>query len=743
MSDSRISGFYRMGLAERIDALVASGLIGSEDAQRLHAGEPLLNFHTADKMIENVVGVFGMPLAVATNIRVNGKDYAVPMVVEEPSIVAGVSGAAKLMRGGDGIEARAGESLLIGQVQLSAGVDIDAAILALSEAKEELFDLAKQLQPRLVERGGGMRSIEFYRHELADGGEILVVHLLVDTCDAMGANIVNTLCESLAPEIAKISGAKIGLRILSNLADRSLVSAKTTVPVAELALASFSGGQVRDGIVAAAAFAHADPYRAATHNKGIMNGIDAVAIATGNDWRSVEAAAHAYAAQSGFYRALTNWSANENGDLQGELLLPLKIGTVGGSLLSNPGAAMGLRIAGADSARELAELMAAVGLAQNFAALRALGSRGIQDGHMRLHARSVAASVGAPASQFDVVVDGLVRSGQIKDWKAREILDELHNKTSAEQEEGATVNAAAKVILLGEHAAVYGKHVLALPLPEAMCATATETSTGVRLIVNEWNFDETFESTADAADGAAAIVASIVNELNLQDRGCEVSVSSRVPAAAGLGSSAALATVMTRAMGECFDLRLDDEAVNRIALACERKIHGDPSGVDNTIAVYARPILFRKGEPDDMTSLELGRPPPLVIGISGSRGNTRDQVRRVRARFEKNRNLYARVFDQIDRLSVAGADALRQSDYESLGEMMNVCQGLLNGIQVSTPELERMLDMARRNGAIGAKLTGAGGGGAVIALCPDRQDQVASAWRMAGYDVLQLNESSK
>ena len=736
MSDARIPGFYRMTLGERIDELADRNFITESDALRLRCGEPLLNLQTADRMIENVVGVFGMPFAIATNFRINGRDYAVPMVVEEPSIVAGVSGAAKLLCQGDGIVAVTGDSLLIGQIQLAAVDDASDAMARLEAAKSGLLELANSMQPRLVKRGGGLRDIEFHRHKLDGGRELPVLHLLVDTRDAMGANLVNTLCEELAPEVSKIAGIDVELRILSNLADRSLVSASVTVPAAGLGVQGIDGEQVRDGIVAASEFANADAYRATTHNKGIMNGVDAVAIATGNDWRSVEAAAHAYAARSGGYRALSGWSVDEHGNLRGELCLPLKVGIVGGSLLSNPGAALGLRIAGAASAQELAEIMAATGLAQNFAALRALATSGIQQGHMRLHARSVAASIGAPPRHFDRIVDSLVDSGEIKDWKARELLSDLQKHAEPEAEDGTVVTAAGKIILLGEHAAVYGKHVLALPLPSAMTAVAVEADRNVRLVVPEWGYDETFDAANEAPAGAAAILKTIIDELDLEDRGCVIRVSAKIPPAAGLGSSAALAAVATRALDSLFGPGLDDDSINKIVFACERVIHGDPSGVDNTLAVFGRPILFRKGDPAEISALELKKLPPLIVGISNERGSTKEQVDKVRQAYEKNGNLYARVFDQIDRLSVAGVDALRKGDLEALGAMMNVCQGLLNGIQVSTPGLERMIDLARQSGALGAKLTGGGGGGAVIALCPGSEEQVAAAWQSAGYDVL-------
>ena len=268
-----------------------------------------------------------------------------------------------------------------------------------------------------------------------------------------------------------------------------------------------------------------------------------------------------------------------------------------------------------------------------------------------------------------------------------------------------------------------------------MTARATGAGRGVHLRIPAWHIDRIYDTDGDSDDGAAAIVSTAMAELGIGENGCTIDVTANVPPGAGLGSSATLATVIVRALDECFTLGVDDDNVNRIVFECEKRIHGDPSGVDNTLAVYGKPVLFRKGDAAGSNRIELPRPLPLVVGISSTRGNTREQVEKVRTGYEMNRNLYARVFDQIDRLSVAGSNALQKDDYESLGAMMNVCHGLLNAIQVSTPELERMVDIARRGGALGAKLTGAGGGGAVVALCPGIEEDVTSAWRAAGYDV--------
>jgi hydroxymethylglutaryl-CoA reductase len=374
VKDSQISGLYRLSVGKRIELLEQRGLLSSADASALREGRHVLLPAAADKIIENVIGVFGLPFAIAPNFMVNGAARLAPMVVEEPSIVAGLSFAAALARRSGGFQARCDESLLVGQIHLTHLADAAAAAERIEASAEELLVAANRVTPRLVERGGGVRGIEV-RHLSLPGGDVaLAVHMLVDTRDAMGANLVNTICEAVAPKIADICGGKVAMRILSNLVDRSVVTASVRYAAKRLAVDDLDGESVRAAIVMTSDIAAADPYRAATHNKGIMNGIDAVAIATGNDWRAIEAGAHAYAGIDGAYRPLSRWSVGSNGELAGEIRVPLKVGVVGGTVAANPAAAFGLRIAGVDSAAELAELMAAVGLAQNFAALRALAS---------------------------------------------------------------------------------------------------------------------------------------------------------------------------------------------------------------------------------------------------------------------------------------------------------------------------------------------------------------------------------
>lgn len=736
-----LSGFYRLSIGDRIQTLLDQGFIDARSARLLADGKPLLPGAIADRMIENVVGVFELPFAVAPNFQINQKDYVVPMVVEEPSIVAGVSGAAKLFRHCGGFLVTASESLLIGQIQLGNIVDPDGVIRSLDGEKPMLIDFANSLQPNLRARGGGVQDIELFKHRLPNDEWIVVVHLLVDTCDAMGANAVNTLCEGIAPRIAEVCGASVGLRILSNLADRALVTARGEVTLELLAADGHDAETVRDAIVRANDFASVDPYRAATHNKGIMNGVDAVAIATGNDWRAIEAAAHAFAVRDGAYRSLTNWSVLENGNLSGEISLPLKVGIVGGSLESNPAAKVGLEICGVSSAAELATVIAATGLAQNFAALKALVSDGIQKGHMSLHARSVGVAAGVPNQFFDQVVAEMISSGDVKTWKAEALVKEFSASaaglTTNPSANAANGVASGKVILLGEHAVVYGHHALALPLSNAVTASVSESSQQVELSVPGWNIFDQWNSAAQAPVGAASVVALIMQELGVSDRYFDIQVSAQIPLGMGLGSSAAFAVAVIRAFDVLLKLHKTDEEVDQIAFLCEHITHGTPSGIDNNLATFGRPILFSNGAKKQAETVKLTDAPPLIVAVSGSRGATKVQVDRVRQRYDRNPALYSALFAEIDEISIAGAAALKKGDYEQLGALMNVCHGLLNALEVSTPELEKMIDIARVAGAAGAKLTGAGGGGSIVALCPGKIEEVAHALRHAGYQVIE------
>ena len=418
--------FRKLSIQERIDALLEAGYLDEAEHAVWSQERQLLSTAAANRMIENVIGRFALPEGVAINFPVNNTLYQIPLVVEEPSIVAALSFAALLAEKGGGFQASTDEPILIGQVQLVGLNKIDYAQKQIEQQREKILACVNDCMPRMLARGGGARELSSHSIQGEVSGEkMLIVHIHIDTRDAMGANLVNTACETVAPLLETITGGRAVLKILSNLADRALARASVKFSPQLLGSKNWPGEMVRDRIVLANDFALADPYRATTHNKGIMNGIDAVALATGNDWRSIEAAAHAYAARSGQYRALTQWRVDSNGDLVGEIELPIKVGIIGGSLQTNPAVASNQKLLGVCSAVELAGLMAAVGLAQNFAALRALASSGIQQGHMTLHARSVALAANTPEHLFDIVVKRLVEEGDIKVWKAEAIIKEL------------------------------------------------------------------------------------------------------------------------------------------------------------------------------------------------------------------------------------------------------------------------------------------------------------------------------
>ncbi len=418
---SRLPGFYKLAVSERADAVAAAAGLSPEELAVL-TGETPLAPELADKLIENVVGVFGLPLGIAANFLVNGREVLVPMVIEEPSVVAAASHMARLARAGGGFHATSSEPEMIGQVQMLDLDDLDAAREAILAHKEDLLATAACCDKTIVELGGGPRDIEVRALPDTPAGPMLIVHLIFDCRDAMGANMVNTACEQLAAPLERITGGRAGLRILSNLADRRLARAGCAIPADVLAFEGYSGEQVVDGVIEAWAFAAADPYRAATHNKGIMNGIDPVVIATGNDWRAIEAGAHAYAARSGRYTALSVWRKDEQGSLVGSLELPVAVGIVGGTTRAHPAAQVALKVLGVTSARELAEVIASVGLAQNLGALRALATEGIQKGHMALHARQIAVAAGATGEQIERVVRRMLGEGQITLAHAQNIL---------------------------------------------------------------------------------------------------------------------------------------------------------------------------------------------------------------------------------------------------------------------------------------------------------------------------------
>lgn len=418
---SEISGYYKLSMQERLELLRKVVGLTEEEARTL-ANTGGLPSEVANRMIENVVGGMTFPLGMATHFRVNGKDYIVPMALEEPSVVAAASNAAKIARVKGGFKVTNTGPTMIGQIQTVGVRDPTRAANRLRAKKKELLAKANEQDPLLVSLGGGAKDLRVKVIKTLKG-PMVIVELFVSCGDAMGANAVNTMAEAVAPLVEEITGGKVYLRIISNLADRRLVKA-TAVFDKE----AVGGPEVVEGIVYAYAFAEADPYRCATHNKGIMNGVTAVALACGQDTRALEAGAHSYAARSGRYKPLTTWKKDKVGDLVGTLEMPMAVGLVGGAAKVHPAAKANIKILGIKTAIELAEVMGAVGLAQNFAALRALASEGIQRGHMKLHARNLAANAGAEGKLVDQVAERMIAEKKIRMDRAKEILEELSKR---------------------------------------------------------------------------------------------------------------------------------------------------------------------------------------------------------------------------------------------------------------------------------------------------------------------------
>jgi len=418
MPDSSISKFFEKSRKDRLDIIANFANLSSDELDLLQSNDGGISYDKADKMVENAIGTFSLPLGIATNFKINGKDYLIPMVIEEPSVIAAASKGAKIARIKGGFEVSADESYSIGQIQI-LDVDVAFAIQQINESSDEILRLANSKSNTLSKMGKGAKEISCKEID-TPSGKMLIVELLIDVGDAMGANITNTMCESVSPLIEKITGGRSLLRILSNYSTRRIVKAK-----AVFEKESVGGEEVVKNIISAFEFADNDVYRAVTHNKGIMNGTIAVANAIGQDSRAIEAAANAYAAKSGKYRSLSKWSKDSDGNLIGILEIPVSVGIVGGITNVHPIAKICTKILGISSAQELACVMTATGLAQNYSAIRALATEGIQKGHMRLHARNLAAAAGATNEQIDEIVQKMTQEKKISLDRAKELLDQI------------------------------------------------------------------------------------------------------------------------------------------------------------------------------------------------------------------------------------------------------------------------------------------------------------------------------
>lgn len=418
---SVISGFYKLPPKERLAIIKDFAGLTDEEVRSLE-NTGSLPIDVIDHMVENAIGVIPEPLGIGVNFQINGKDYLIPMATEEPSVIAAASYAAKMVRDGGGFHTSSTAPVMIGQIQVVNIAHAGYAKTQVIESKDEILKKANEQDPVLNSFGGGAKDLDARVIETSMG-EMLIVHIYVDCRDAMGANAVNTMAEAVSPMIERITGGRVYLRIISNLAVKRMAKAWCTVPKEAV-----GGENVVDGVAYASAFAAADPYRAATHNKGAMNGIVAVVLATGNDHRAIEAGGHAYAAFNGAYTTFSKWTKNKNGDLEGEIELPMAVGLIGGAVKTHPIARIAMKILGVKSANEFAEVLAAVGLAQNLAALRALSSEGIQRGHMSLHARNIAITAGAKNELVDLVAERMVKERKVRVDRAKEILEELTKK---------------------------------------------------------------------------------------------------------------------------------------------------------------------------------------------------------------------------------------------------------------------------------------------------------------------------
>lgn len=725
---SRIPGFYRLPVERRLAYLARNFGFTDNQISQLREGKALRIEHAVN-MVENAIGVHGMPLGLALNFLVDNREFLVPMAIEEASIIAAASKAALMIRQDGGFTTRVDDPLMIGQIQVLDLEDPEKASKLVYEAKTEIIKQANLANPRMVVRGGGVRDLET---RIIDGGEavgkMLVVHLLIDVQEAMGANMINYACEAVGPVIEEITGGRVNLRILSNLADRRLARASFKIGFEQLATTEMSGELVARRMVEAGRFAWADPYRATTHNKGIFNGIGAAALAIGQDWRAIEAGGHAYASRDGQYRSLTDyWIEGET--LCGSIELPMQVGSVGGALNSHPGVRILRRITGARNAREIAGLFAAVGLAQNFAACLALTTVGIQKGHMALHARSVAISVGVPPEKVEEVASEMIRRGDVKVTVAEEIFRTMKQEQQRSRERTGEVLAEAyapgKVILFGEHATVYNFPGITAAIDIGMTVQIKRDPDGPRFLSPKFKqafnipeSDQDIRLFSKAVDEALEIY-------DLQREPIGVQIESELVPGMGLGSSAAFSTAL------CIALRRMKDGSHTPSMAgdlfehvqrLEKIFHGAPSGMDAATVISDGVLWFRKGPPREIVPIHLNQPMAGIVAIVEPGARTIDMVRRVQASRDLNPKRVNAILSDIGELTSDAAIALGTGDSVEVGRLMFRNHQLLSRLGISTPALDESVEYLLDLGVLGAKLTGSGGGGAVIALVkPEEQ----------------------
>ncbi|MCD6160956.1 MAG: hydroxymethylglutaryl-CoA reductase, degradative [candidate division Zixibacteria bacterium] len=718
---SRIPGFYRLPVEQRLAYISRCFNLTDKEVAELRNGDALRVEHAVN-LVENAIGVFGVPLGLGLNFFIDEREHIIPMAIEEASIIAAASRAALIIRSGGGFHTKVDDPIMIGQVQVINVHNHEKAKELLLSRKQEIIDVANLYHPRMVARGGGVKDIEVrIIEDDKDGDSMMVVHLLCDVKEAMGANVVSAACEAAGPLIEEITGGKVNLRILSNLADRRIARAWFNLPYEYLAMKKLSGEQVAKFIVEANRMAKIDPYRAATHNKGIFNGICSAGLALGQDWRAIEAGGHAYAARDGQYRGLTEYTIDGN-CLKGRIELPLQVGWVGGAVKSHPGIKPLQKISGIENSRQLAGVLAAVGLGQNFAALHAMCTEGIQKGHMALHARSVALSVGVPADEVEKVVDEMIRRGEVKVAAAEEIYHEMQNipKNKPENENlPVEAFASGKIVLFGEHATVYGYPGITAAIDVGLKVKISRDPDGPRFL--KPHYKQVFpvsSSDLDIRRFSKAVELALAT-YNLQNEPIAIEVESDLAPGMGLGSSAtfsaALCKALSRYKGEEPPPQFDIDLFEKVQ-KLESIFHGHPSGIDAATVLSKGVLWFRKGPPREILPIRMPQLMTGIVCLVESGGSTIELVERVKIKRRKHTKYIDNILEQIGSLTVDAGIAIGTGDSKELGRLMFRNHELLAKLGVSTPALDEAVELLLDYGVLGAKLTGSGGGGAVISL---------------------------
>jgi hydroxymethylglutaryl-CoA reductase len=728
-ASSRLRGFRRLSVQQRLAMLGRVCGFSDDQLSSLRDGTAL-TIDQAVNMVENAVGIFGLPLGIGTNLLVNDRDYIVPLAVEEPSIIAALSKAALVLRQGGGLRAEADEPVMIGQIHVVELSDPEAAADAVMTHAAEIVELSNRHASSMVKRGGGVESVEARVFEDDVCPPFLVVHLLMDVREAMGANAINGVCEHVAPHIEKLTGGRANMRILSNYADRRLARASFRLPVSHLATDELDGAEVAARLEMAWRFAHLDVYRAVTHNKGFFNGTSACALALGQDWRAIEAGGHAFAARDGRYRSLTSFIV-EGDCLVGRCEMPMQVGLMGGAVRAHPAVPILLEIAGIESAKDLAGLLVAVGLTQNLAACNALVTVGIQRGHMALHARSVAITAGIPPTDVAEVVEEMNRSSDVRVDAAECIYRDIRarRREAPPKEFTVSISNPGKAILFGEHAVVYGRPGITTPLEAVTTVSFSPDEDGPRLLRPEFptfapprDDDPPLRSLSEAFDVALTMY-------ELHNAKIAVSIDTEIVPGAGLGSSAAFSAALCRACRKARGLPYspDAEGLFQEVQQLESVFHGDPSGLDAATTLACGAVWFEKGPPRSIRELSVPVPVRGVVCVVEPGASTKRMVEQVGTLMRNDPSLTGAILSDIASVTSSARDGIESGEWSEVGALMFRNHELLVRLGVSTPRLDEAVQELLEHGVLGAKMTGAGGGGAVVALLPkeDGEDLIA------------------